>query len=1121
MKNLVKQTLEHDFDLPQYTDFIKNLFNEIQIQPQEIKVPDNSQEFIKKITFLSDFPDTQKKTIDIYAVELAGGTKVERARSFQRNLISKLLKDNTKDAGLAAFYSKDNPDWRLSFIKLDYKLTDKGVKVEVGTPPKRYSFLVGKSEPSHTAQKQLLPILEDHKNNPLLLDLEEAFSVERVTKEFYERYRKLFEDLSKGLNKNKAFRIIAEKENIDIYNFAKKLLGQIVFLYFLQKKGWLGVPQDKTCGQGDKFFLRTLFDKAKAGKQDFYDHYLEHLFYDTLNNPRRDEVDPACSRYFDCKIPFLNGGLFEPDYDWENTIIYLENDIFEDIIDTFDLYNFTVKEDELEKEVVVDPEMLGKVFENLLPENLRKGQGAYYTPREIVHYMCQESLINFLVTETRLDIDKIRALVVNKHFEGEGSRELIDRALQNIKACDPACGSGAFLVGMLHEIVSARRILNPKEDEYRLKKEAIQNSIYGVDIDPGAVDIAKLRLWLSLVVDYELKDIEPLPNLDYKIMCGNSLLEELIIGEESIKLFDERLLNASKNSEAKSLLFNDEEFKGKSASARNEYLQNELKAKQKQMLQLHSENKLTPEKKKELNKEIEALNKELNPKSRKQVIDSHPTLFGDKAEKYFNLLKELHKQYFTEYDPKKKREKRKQIEGIENEFIKSSIKEKVDDIEGRIKNLNMQDPGDRKQQAVLLKKKLEYLAIPEQIHNSQVKPYFLWKLNFFEVFQEKGGFDVVIANPPYGFRNVLTKKEKTYFRQIENIEFSSGDSAELFCKKSFDKLLKNNGILTFIIPKKSLYGDAWEGFRKNYWMKYNLRFLLDSSKAFKDVLLEASAFALVKNERQDVVKCSYLTKDDVIVEFGFGRKSEIFLENFTAQIYKLLIPSGLWDKIQNERTKERLVEGRLGLAIGTDFFCEKETDYKLLKGIDIERWKIKSSRWLRNKSKLNWDTAKYFLKPKIVCQRIVAHIENPNPHIKITACYDKDGTIITNTLMSFELSNKIRPEFWLAYLNSNFLSWYVYNFVYAKAIRTMDFYNFYMQQIPIPSSAVEDIVQINFVKIVETIQKIIKSDDYLNNSSKQAKVKEYERQIDQMVYKLYGLTKEEIEIVENSREGKK
>ncbi|PJC47259.1 MAG: hypothetical protein CO035_06625, partial [Candidatus Omnitrophica bacterium CG_4_9_14_0_2_um_filter_42_8] len=437
------------------------------------------------------------------------------------------------------------------------------------------------------------------------------------------------------------------------------------------------------------------------------------------------------SRYFDCKIPFLNGGLFEPDYDWKNTIVYLGNEIFKEIIETFDLYNFTVKEDEpLEKEVAVDPEMLGKVFENLLPENMRKGQGAYYTPREIVHYMCQESLINHLSTETKIDAERIRKLIAFKDedvINGDVSRKktlgfsekeagLLDQGLANIKVCDPACGSGAFLIGMLNEIVSARRILEPRL-EYKLKKEIIQNCIYGVDIDPGAVDIAKLRLWLSLVVDFELRDIEPLPNLDYKIMCGNSLLEELIIGDESIKLFDEKLLNLSKGDKSEILLFGGEVVEGKSGRVKNEYLENLLKEKQKELFELNSKNQLTPEKKRGLEQEIKAINKELNPKSKKpRSVDYHSDLFGEKAEKYFNKLKELHKEYFTEYDPAKKKEKRKQIENIELEFIKSSIKEKVDEIDTQIRNLNMQKSDDRKKQTGLMKKKLEYMAIPGEIH---------------------------------------------------------------------------------------------------------------------------------------------------------------------------------------------------------------------------------------------------------------------------------------------------------------------------------------------------------------------------------------------------------------------
>ena len=250
----------------------------------------------------------------------------------------------------------------------------------------------------------------------------------------------------------------------------------------------------------------------------------------------------------------------------------------------FDRYNFTVNEAEpLEKEVAIDPEMLGKVFENLIEENLRKGLGSYYTPREIVHYMCQESLINYLDTALnsasrrseernenklssamknpsrlcsrrrrsneivpRADIETFIHLGEQiSHYEAVETRyaikmpksiekhaRLIDEKLADITICDPAVGSGAFPVGMMTEIVRARSALTPYFNDvhdrtpYHFKRHAIQNCLYGVDIDPGAVEIAKLRLWLSLVVDEEdVKQIKPLPNLFYKIVTGNSLLE--------------------------------------------------------------------------------------------------------------------------------------------------------------------------------------------------------------------------------------------------------------------------------------------------------------------------------------------------------------------------------------------------------------------------------------------------------------------------------------------------------------------------------------------------------------------------------------------------------------------
>ena len=375
------------------------------------------------------------------------------------------------------------------------------IKTEL-TPARRFSFLVGENESSHTAQAQLLPILQDDKNDPLLSDLEKAFSIEVVTREFFDKYRKLFhsvkESLDKLVEKNEAIRKDFKAKEVNTVDFAKKLLGQIVFLYFLQKKGWFGVERDKEWGTGPKNFLRLLFEKKIVHYQNFFNDILEPLFYEALALERTNDF---YSR-FNCKIPFLNGGLFDPinNYDWVHTDILMPDDLFSNtdrtkegdvgtgILDVFDRYNFTVKEDEpLEKEVAVDPEMLGKVFENLLEVKDRKSKGTYYTPREIVHYMCRESLINYLATELEGKVAKgdIETLVRfgeasvehEAYIEKQGKETItyshrlppaiqenathIDSKLENIRVCDPAVGSGAFPVGMMSEIIHARNALNP------------------------------------------------------------------------------------------------------------------------------------------------------------------------------------------------------------------------------------------------------------------------------------------------------------------------------------------------------------------------------------------------------------------------------------------------------------------------------------------------------------------------------------------------------------------------------------------------------------------------------------------------------------------------------------
>lgn len=893
-QRIIKETFENPFERGRFSGFIKNLLNRIEDAPftyQGNFIPDAYKPHVSSLERIGKYSDGEHK-IDLLIVHLKKETSLERARAMQRNFIAWYLNGSRggtlKDAALAAFVSPQKTDWRFSLVKMDYKFDENGKVKEEFTPARRWSFLVGSNEASHTAQSRLMPILTDDERNPTLKELEETFNIETVTKEFFLEYRNLFirtkEALDRLVTQASSLGNEFNAKGVNTVDFAKKLLGQIVFLYFLQKKGWFGVERDAEWGSGSKHFLRELFKGKHGAYKNFFNDILEPLFYQALRLDRRHDDD-----YYDrfnCKIPFLNGGLFDPigNYDWVHTDIILPNELFSNqaktrqgdtgngILDIFDRYNFTVKEDEpLEKEVAIDPELLGKAYEKfnaIRPDNFeeykkalksgKKGDeikfnkqfGVYYTPREIVHYMCQQSLIQYLYNVTQAsslsspgkeeeysqdagdtipddtimyydpdaptekkrrnlphwqqegtayfvtfrlydsipkqvadDIRKQREQWLKttgisdpsevkkldkhkqieyyrlfskrydelldsgygscvlakpeckkivedalKYFNGErydldryvvmpnhvhvivmpkenwslsqithswksytsnainkvlgrqgqlwmaesfdhiirsplqlqkirkyiednpknvtqasslsstvsqasnlsnsgkeesrqdagdtithrqdarvtiedletlikyGERmgeheaaallkeksiaagkqqtttlkselpesirrnaERIDRALANITVCDPAVGSGAFPVGMMHEIVKTRQVLNviqasslnnnvtqasqPEQPgqgkhrqdaraTYHFKRECIEKSLYGVDVDPGAVEIAKLRLWLSLVVEEDdYHTIQPLPNLDYKIVCGDSLsgLEGVLI----------------------------------------------------------------------------------------------------------------------------------------------------------------------------------------------------------------------------------------------------------------------------------------------------------------------------------------------------------------------------------------------------------------------------------------------------------------------------------------------------------------------------------------------------------------------------------------------------------------
>jgi len=410
-KNLIQETLQGSFNKERFVYLAKNILNHIEDASFVYKgnyIFDDFADLIKKVERIGKYKDPEEKLIDVLVVHLKKESSLERARTKQRNFVAKYLKGSRggvlKDAALVAFVSPNEDDWRFSLVKMEYKFNKEGKVEEEFTPALRYSFLVGTNENSHTAQSCLLPLLLNDEVKPSLIELEDVFSVEKVTKEFFEKYRDLFlrlkESLEEVVRKDKKVQEVFKLKNINTIDFSKKLLGQIVFLYFLQKKGWFGVERSKEWGSGSKCFLRELFKKEHGDYKNFFNDILEPLFYEALRLERSGDY---YSR-FDCRIPFLNGGLFDPinEYEWWDTDILLSNEVFSNnrktkegdtgngILDVFDRYNFTVKEDEpLEKEVAIDPEMLGKDFEKLLAVKDRKSKGTYYTPREIVHYMCQ------------------------------------------------------------------------------------------------------------------------------------------------------------------------------------------------------------------------------------------------------------------------------------------------------------------------------------------------------------------------------------------------------------------------------------------------------------------------------------------------------------------------------------------------------------------------------------------------------------------------------------------------------------------------------------------------------------------------------------------------------------
>ena len=394
-----------------------------------------------------------------------------------------------------------------------------------GAQPTLRRMVVGRDVPRRTAVQQVSNIYWNHRKKGSIREaLGDAFDVEAVTKSFFAEYKNIFEAAEESVSGFGA----SEEEREDRRLFVQTLFNRLMFVYFLQRKGWLSF-------QGDKDYLNALWDdyRSTSYQTNFYTTRLYHLFFAGLNNPQsrnlsRDNLELHATIG---DVPFLNGGLFEQtELDKRAGVTVPDGAIERVLRGLFDRFNFTVMESTpFDIEVAVDPEMLGKVFEELVTG--RHASGSYYTPRPVVSFMCREALKGYLEGQDSGLSPEAVAQFVDEHDTSDiplPAAGKVGGALSELTVVDPACGSGAYLLGMMQELVELQSALyNVRADNrslYDLKLHIIQRNLYGVDNDEFAVNIAMLRMWLSLAIDYEGDSPPPLPNLDFKVVRGDSLL---------------------------------------------------------------------------------------------------------------------------------------------------------------------------------------------------------------------------------------------------------------------------------------------------------------------------------------------------------------------------------------------------------------------------------------------------------------------------------------------------------------------------------------------------------------------------------------------------------------------
>jgi hypothetical protein len=1076
---------------------------------------------VQKLGFITLDENGIERQIAVYEVTLAEGIILERNRVGLRNLLRKYWKDI--DAAFIVYHRPGVPNWRFTYVSELTGFNAEGDFVKIKTEPKRYTYVLGEGESTRTAAERFTTIA-NKASKATLDDVKEAFSVEKLSKAFFDEYKKHYDIFCDFMvSKPNIRQTIFNGDEKGIRDFNKKFLGRIVFLYFIQKKGWLGVPLKEDWGNGDFNFLTKQFENFR-NKDLFYKDFLSILFFETLNTKRKDDIFNYDNAQFILKntslvkIPFLSGGLFDEDDKKQRGIIFPAN-LIKSLFDFFNHYNFTIYEDSPnDHTVAVDPEMLGHIFENLLEDN--KDKGAFYTPKEIVHYMCQESLIEYLCTSLEIEDENkekeaITLLLKKKELDPILKQEIknLNKALDIVKICDPAIGSGAFPMGLLHEIFTAKQTLHTFEhgntktfDASAVKLNIIQNSIYGVDIEKGAVDIARLRFWLSLIVD-ENKP-KALPNLDYKIVVGNSLVSKL--GDDIIDI---------------------------------DWTLNET---------------------------------------------SHGLFGADLAKQKGDLLKKIsneQKDFFIPNSDKKKLSADIRKLKIDLLIIQLELMIKTKGIE---KPPSGSGVNIAKQTAIYLqtigwKNSIKDL---QKLKNKPDQPlqYFDWKLDFPEVMNDiislrkDIGFDIVIGNPPY----IGEKGNKNLFEPLKNTKLGSAfyvgkmDIYYFFFHQGIN-LLKEHGNLNYITTNYYLTSTSGKKLRNDFrdrtsiinLMNFNEYKIFESALGQHNIITMLFKGSVERNASTANVKFKGIY-DSVIL-------NSILNKNCTNVKYRIVEQESLYNdgnikiedenidfilnKISNNSRLEDIADVKVGLRTGIDKISKKHKQLEpsltegdsvfVIRKDEITKFN-KNERDVIKPLYKNSNIKKWVFDPDY--QNYVLYIKketNINKYVSIESHLHKfkkvinivrgnEGEIWYSIVRPRENSifigekiicsqrtkyndfafnnsefyassdvyyirkpkNQIRLKYLLAILNSKL----IYIWLYNRGKRKGDYLELYQEplsKIPIKEAKIN--IQ---VKLENLVEEIIYNKKFNRETSSQS------QEIDSLVYKLYELTFDEVKEID-------